>query len=393
MRIAYLTYDKAACQKDHFGRDTATIKSLTDLGYDVIPLVFSQPGPTLRQRLRSKILGRLGYRVRTDCDRSSLIKLANDVTRQLEEQPFDIVFSQSTHFTAHLSTPIPIVNWVDAVFDCIVDLYPSHTNLDLLSKRSGHNAEKQSLLNSNMTILTSAWAAERAVSFYGISEDKITTVPRAAYLPYLPNIEALSVKFSPKSNNRLNCLLIGNDWHRKGCDIAVEAIRKLRSLSHDVRLSTIGMSVPEDYLKESWISVVPPLRKAVFEEWFLMKRLFLESDVCLLPTRADFTPNVIYEAYAFGLPVVASPIGAIPEMVEHGATGFVTSKVDDHEEYVHLLHRLASEPETLAKFSTQARNKFEAEYSLPVIANKLVSILERVRYSHERIGKNRSLIT
>jgi glycosyltransferase involved in cell wall biosynthesis len=385
MRIAYLTYDKATCQKGHFNRDTATIKFLLDLGYYVTPLIFSQLEPTLGQRLRSKILGRIGYRVRTECDRISLVKLANDVARHLEEQPFDIVFSQSTHFTAYLRTTLPVVNWVDAVFDCIVDLYPSHINMDIGSKRAGHRAEQLSLKKSRLTLLTSSWAAKRAIYRYRISEDKIAVVPRAAYLPEAVDVEELAGKFVRQPNKKLQCLLIGNDWHRKGCDIAVQAIRQLRALSYDVRLSTIGMSVPEDYSREAWIDVVAPLRKGVPEEWHRMRRLFFEADVCLLPTRADFTPNVICEAYAFGLPMVASPVGAIPEMIDHGFTGFVTHRIEDPEEYTHFLYRLATEPGMLSQFSVQARNKFEAEYALPVVIRKLAAHLERVYYQNQRL--------
>jgi glycosyltransferase involved in cell wall biosynthesis len=54
-----------------------------------------------------------------------------------------------------------------------------------------------------------------------------------------------------------------------------------------------------------------------------LRRLYAEADVFALPTYADGLPMVIMEAMASGLPVIATPVGAIAEAVEHGQTGLI----------------------------------------------------------------------
>ena len=58
--------------------------------------------------------------------------------------------------------------------------------------------------------------------------------------------------------------------------------------------------------------------------------LFLNSDVCVLPsTWYDNAPLVIFEAYKYGLPVIGSRIGGIPEMIKQDETGFLFEPGDD----------------------------------------------------------------
>jgi glycosyltransferase involved in cell wall biosynthesis len=60
------------------------------------------------------------------------------------------------------------------------------------------------------------------------------------------------------------------------------------------------------------------------------EELFLNSDVCVLPsTWYDNAPLVILEAYKYGLPVIGSRIGGIPEMVREGETGFLFAPGDE----------------------------------------------------------------
>lgn len=52
-------------------------------------------------------------------------------------------------------------------------------------------------------------------------------------------------------------------------------------------------------------------------------RIYQQSDLFVLPTRADCYSMVTMEAMAAGLPVIVSRLGGIPEIVAEGETGFL----------------------------------------------------------------------
>lgn len=65
-----------------------------------------------------------------------------------------------------------------------------------------------------------------------------------------------------------------------------------------------------------------------------------ENDILILPTKWDTEgyPGVIIEAYSAGVPVIATPMGAIPEMICDGETGFFTP-VDDAKALADTIRR------------------------------------------------------
>ena len=54
-----------------------------------------------------------------------------------------------------------------------------------------------------------------------------------------------------------------------------------------------------------------------------MTSLLPGFDLFVFPTRADYSPYAVIEAMAAGVPVVATRVGAIPEMIEDGVDGFL----------------------------------------------------------------------
>jgi glycosyltransferase involved in cell wall biosynthesis len=56
---------------------------------------------------------------------------------------------------------------------------------------------------------------------------------------------------------------------------------------------------------------------------FDMRPVYHDAAVCLLTSDHEGTPNVLLEAMASGVPVVATRVGGVPGIVQHGQTGFL----------------------------------------------------------------------
>jgi glycosyltransferase involved in cell wall biosynthesis len=68
-----------------------------------------------------------------------------------------------------------------------------------------------------------------------------------------------------------------------------------------------------------------------------LKELYRTADLFLFPSLHEGLPNVILEAMASGLPIIASNKTSHPELVEHGINGFLCESLDEFKMYLHYL--------------------------------------------------------
>jgi D-inositol-3-phosphate glycosyltransferase len=124
-------------------------------------------------------------------------------------------------------------------------------------------------------------------------------------------------------------LFVGRLQPLKGADVAIRALHRLRR--SDARLLVVGgASGPdgEPYQAElhrlarelrvaSQVRFVPPLPH------HLLSTYYRAADVVLVPSRSESFGLVALEAAACGIPVVASAVGGLLTLVDHGHTGFL----------------------------------------------------------------------
>jgi glycogen(starch) synthase len=86
--------------------------------------------------------------------------------------------------------------------------------------------------------------------------------------------------------------------------------------------------------------------------------------------------SVLTEAMASGLPVVASDVGGIPEVVRHDETGLLVPP-GDVVALAAALDRLAGEPRLRARLATGARGR-ATEYAWPALAGRVAAVYGQV---------------
>jgi len=114
--------------------------------------------------------------------------------------------------------------------------------------------------------------------------------------------------------------------------------------------------------------------------------LFARHDLFVFPTSRDTFGLVLLEAMQHGLPVVTTTVGAIPEVVVEGETGFLVTP-DDVPALADRLARLAAEPDLRRQMGVAARHRYRTQFTLEAFERRLVAALARGIRGDDRIGQ------
>ncbi|WP_171176879.1 glycosyltransferase family 4 protein [Ruegeria sp. HKCCD8929] len=93
-----------------------------------------------------------------------------------------------------------------------------------------------------------------------------------------------------------------------------------------------------------------------------------QSDLFVLPSRVaadgdrDGLPNVLMEAASQLLPILSTPVSAIPEFIENGTHG--TLSEDAPEALAQAIRDIASAPDAIAKMAQAARNRLVSDFGM-----------------------------
>jgi glycosyltransferase involved in cell wall biosynthesis len=107
------------------------------------------------------------------------------------------------------------------------------------------------------------------------------------------------------------------------------------------------------------------------------------ADVLAIPSHSEGSPNVLLEAMALGLPVVATAVGGIPEIASHGKSALLVPP-SDPDSMAGALDLLLSSPATAASLAEQARRSVEQDFSPKVRAQALIEIYNGLARSFAR---------
>jgi glycosyltransferase involved in cell wall biosynthesis len=150
------------------------------------------------------------------------------------------------------------------------------------------------------------------------------------------------------SDERLVAIFVGSEWRRKGLEPAIRAL----ALAPDWDLLVVGNGDREHYERLAEREGV-----AAAIHWIGVSRdvapLYQLADALVFPTSYEAFPLVALEAAASGLPILATPVNGIRELVSDGENGFLISA--DPEDIAERLRLLGGDPALRARLGAAAR--------------------------------------
>ncbi len=238
---------------------------------------------------------------------------------------------------------------------------------EFLNGRSaiGRRIVRWALVSADSVIpLSSVWA-ERLLAFD--PRISVHVVANGVPLPERPR------QHQPTA--RIRIVFVGTTQRAKGVDDLIEALSRLpKQTRRRIDVRVIGtdpgcrieelQSLAERHgLSESVVFV----GKLSSDE---VKQELRRAAIFALPSYAEGLPNALLEAMACGLPAVVGSVGAVPEVIDHGVSGFLV-RPGDVEQLSTLLGKLIRGPALRQKMGRAARKRVRQEFGLPKVARLL----------------------
>jgi glycosyltransferase involved in cell wall biosynthesis len=200
---------------------------------------------------------------------------------------------------------------------------------------------------------------EQSLRDAGVPPEKISLVPNA----YQASATSLSREAARRALGLPDATLIG--WvgrlsFEKGLDVALEALARLdRS---DAYLVVIGEGQEEPALRNlaQTLGIADRVlwRGAIANA----ERLFAAFDAFLLSSRTEGTPMVLLEAMAANIPIVATEVGGVPDVIDSSSARLV--RAGDPSGIAIALTASLSEPDPTAIRVRRARDKLRQRFDI-----------------------------
>jgi teichuronic acid biosynthesis glycosyltransferase TuaC len=222
---------------------------------------------------------------------------------------------------------------------------------DWAHRRPGlHRAAAEAIRYANKVVAVSDFVRERVASLSSGRDDVTVIYNGADDRVFKPADRFEARRRLGLPADRFVIAFAGRPTHAKGVYDLIEAVARLRHIRPTVLIA--GPSPAPDLR-----ATIQRLHVDVVELGLLshedLARAIAASDVFCLPSYNEGLPASICEAMVSGRPVIATPVGGIPEIVKDGETGYIVP-VGDPRALARRLHDLAEDPAIGEQFGANA---------------------------------------
>lgn len=204
---------------------------------------------------------------------------------------------------------------------------------------------------------------------------------KAVVIPFMPVGEAYETPEIRRKERRL--LFVGRLVERKGVIYLLRAVKILRETYPDIRLAIVGTGPEENHLRAEaktlriednveFLGLISEQEKSAE---------YAKATVFVLPAIVDSKGDtegqgvVILEAMRAGVPVVASAVGGIVDLIVDGETGFLVPEKDP-EALSAVLARLLNSPEERMRVATAAHLRLDKDFGPHATVERLIELYE-----------------
>ncbi|MBR6316814.1 MAG: glycosyltransferase [Fibrobacter sp.] len=208
--------------------------------------------------------------------------------------------------------------------------------------------------------------------------------PYGTTLPCLPR-EGGDLPLPHLINGKFKILFVGRHIERKGIRYLIEAAKYLPRDQFEIRIVGVG-DLTEELKKLASESATPNSAEIIFTGKLSPEALANEyrtANVFTLPAIVDSKGDteglgvVLIEAMELGLPIVASNVGGIPDVVVDGVSGILVPEKDP-QALASAYKRLAAEPELVKQLLAGSRKRIAECFTWDGIIERQIAVYNKL---------------
>lgn len=171
---------------------------------------------------------------------------------------------------------------------------------------------------------------------------------------------------------------VGRLSGEKGLPILFQSLQVLKSRDYSFKLKLLGDGEDRQFLQQEAqrMGLADNIEFLGFVDQATIARELRDSDIFVLPSFAEGIPVALMEAMAIGIPVVATYVGGVAELVVNKETG-LTVFPSDVEGLANAIASYIDDPQLAKQISIQARQKVESEFNTVDQIDKLVRLFSQ----------------
>lgn len=192
------------------------------------------------------------------------------------------------------------------------------------------------------------------------------------------NINKLKLRDVLKPNDTLQLLYVGRLESEKGLPYLFQSLIILKKQYIKFHLNLVGTGQDEKELQK--LAAEYHLNKEISFHGYIkygesLFSFYKNSDLFILPSLSEGSPNVLMEAMAFGVPIIATNVGGIPEIIHHNQNGLLV-EAGSAKALAEAISDLTSNSLLINSFRKQYKIDSQS-YTMEAYQEKMYSIISK----------------
>ena len=237
---------------------------------------------------------------------------------------------------------------------------------------------------ADLVVAHSAVDRDRLCDESGLDRERIAVLPHGEYGFFLPG-DTTATRRSARAalgirEDERVALFCGYSREYKGLDGLLDAGPAVAAEVPAARLVVVGdpvrLTAPRRQSFERSLATLGAIHRLEYVPFDEVGRYFALADALVMPYRRISQSGVLFLALASGLPIVATAVGALPEMLRNGESALLVPP-ESPGELARALSAVLSRPDLAARLSAGGR-RVARDHSWPSIAGRTEEAFSRL---------------